>query len=580
MAGAGELGARGRVLNHEPRRKPTGRARGVAIVTAAGVSACVAAWLYARLGPGPAVERATIASVALVPIWTGMALLGRAGAGHARRRLFTLHRRLGAALAIVAMLVFGSGVGAVLDRTLTSWQVPDSARSVNDSVEPASEQALDESLATLIRAYPELEQGQVSIHPASAAKPWIQADFLDAERTHRRVDLDPATGEITATGEPPLGLVREFHRHLLVTEILGESILGFVGLCLGLVLLSGLATRKWLRTGARGQVRTPRPRAMNLHQWLGFGLLPAALLSAGTGAMLGLTLVIVPIVGGAAYQGDRAALMHDVLAVDRPPLVAERGPTPNLKALAQRRCPQLREALPDARVHEMNIRHPGRANGVVRVKFERPGWLARGSMTIAADGSLRDCRALPAAGIGMQSFMAVVVLHYGEWGDPHELVDIAYLILGSALFAVAWLGGSLLARRRERDGDRKASRRLSRWLTGVGLGLILITAELALLSRFPALSREPNSALVLVGLTVLLITIRIATGDPRARAKELLIVLAVTLASLAPAGLIVAGVTPGWGEGLAALGAIALCIGVRKRVIRERKTRESGPEAV
>src|SRR5690606_23809434 len=125
----------------------------------------------------PPVERATIATVLFVPLWSGLALAGlawkrRARAGHARRSLFSLQRQLGGALVLIAMLLFGSGVGAVLARALASWQVqPGRAHT---EVAAAHEQALDAALAELLRLHPELGRGDISLHVADADHPWIQ----------------------------------------------------------------------------------------------------------------------------------------------------------------------------------------------------------------------------------------------------------------------------------------------------------------------------------------------------------------------------------------------------------------------
>src|SRR5690606_16859367 len=157
----------------------------------AGLGAAALTWLLAGEGPGPAVERATLASVAFVPLWTGLALAllawqRRARPGTGRRRLFALHRGLGGALALVAVLVFGSGVGAVLDRALTGWQVEHAAAG---EVPAVAEQPLDAVLAELLARHPELERGELSLHPASAGQPWIQADFRGRDRAPVRLDF-------------------------------------------------------------------------------------------------------------------------------------------------------------------------------------------------------------------------------------------------------------------------------------------------------------------------------------------------------------------------------------------------------
>ncbi|MDC0674644.1 PepSY-associated TM helix domain-containing protein [Nannocystis radixulma] len=543
-----------------PRR--SGARVQVGLVVLAGFAAGALTWLIACAWPDAPAERATIASVAFIPLWTVLALAvvavrRRAPAGSERRRLFAVHRGLGGALALAAMVVFGSGVGAVADRALARWQVA----LAPVEAPPLAEQPLDAVLADLLTARPELVRGELALHPASDHQPWIQVDFFGPGREPVRLDFDARTGAPLAQGRGPLWVVRELHRRLLTNPLLGETVLGALGLALALILCTGLAARRdWLRNLVRRR-RPAQPLAMRVHQWVGFFTLPAALLWAWTGALLGLTLIVVPIVGGAAYGGDRAALMRDVLASDRPPLVDTAIDRPTLQATIASGCPLVAEYLADAEVHRVLVRHPGLASGTVRVDLEGGGLLERGSFTRAADGALRDCRALPAAGPGLQAFLGAIVLHYGEWG-PAWFVDLAYLLLGAGLVALSWLGGVLLARRRERDGETRSAARLRRWLNGVGLGLPLATAALLLLSRIPALARAEDLA-VRVFVAVFVLALLLARTFSRAPVilHHALVVLLVAVPII---GWLVAGVQPGLVEAVLVVIGLGL-LGVRRR---------------
>ncbi|MCY1055053.1 PepSY-associated TM helix domain-containing protein [Nannocystis sp. SCPEA4] len=543
-----------------PRR--SGARVQVGLVVLAGFAASALTWLIACAWPDAPAERATIASVAFIPLWTVLALAvvavrRRAPAGSERRRLFAVHRGLGGALALAAMVVFGSGVGAVADRALARWQVA----LAPVEAPPLAEQPLDAVLADLLTARPELVRGELAIHPASDHQPWIQVDFFGPGRKPVRLDFDARTGAPLAQGRGPLWVVRELHRRLLTNPLLGETVLGALGLALALILCTGLAARRdWLRNLVRRR-RPAQPLAMRVHQWVGFFTLPAALLWAWTGALLGLTLIVVPIVGGAAYGGDRAALMRDVLASDRPPLVDTAIARPTLQTTIASGCPLVAEHLADAEVHRVLVRHPGLASGTVRVDLEGGGLLERGSFTRAADGALRDCRALPAAGPGLQAFLGAIVLHYGEWG-PAWFVDLAYLLLGAGLVGLSWLGGVLLARRRERDGETRSAARLRRWLIGVGLGLPLATAALLLLSRIPALARAEDLA-VRVFVAVFVLALLLARTFSRAPVI-LHHALVVLLVAVPIVGWLVAGVQPGLVEAVLVVMALGL-LGVRRR---------------
>lgn len=561
---AGDAPSRGAPAPNLPDapRKLGARAQ-FGLVVFAGLGAGLLTWALARFWPDSPAERATVASVAFIPIWTllALALLAwrrRAPAGSGRRGLFAVHRGLGGALALAGVLTFGSGVGAVLDRALARWQVVHAAAS---DVPPVHEQPLDGVLAGLLEAQPALVRGEISVHPAGPDHPWIEVVYFGPTRVPVRVDFDPRSGAPIAEGRGPLWVVRDLHRQLLTQPLLGETVLGLLGFALALILCTGLATRRdWLRNLVRRR-RPAQPLAMRMHQWVGFFTLPAALLWAWTGALLGLTLIVVPIVGGAAYGGDRAALMRDVLASDRPPLVDAPAPRPDLQRLLAARCPLIDAHLPEAEVHQLRVRHPGLASGTVRIDLEGDGLLQRGSFTRDADGGLRDCRALPAAGPGLQAFLASIALHYGEWG-PGWLVDLAYIVLGAGLVALSWLGGLLLARRREKGGEARSAERLRRWLAGLGYGLPLATGALLLLSRVPALARAEDLALR-VFLAVLVLALLLARIFARAPAL-LHTALVALLAAVPLVGWIAAGVVPGAVEAVLVILAAAL-VGLHRR---------------
>jgi uncharacterized iron-regulated membrane protein len=513
----------------------------IARVALAGVFAGVLAWCLARVLPVPAVERATLASLAFVPLWTGFALAllawpgMHARAGQTRRELVGLHRRIGTALVVLAVVVLGSGVGALLEHRLETWQL---AR-VDAPVPALAEQPLDAVLAALLTGEPALAEGELSLRPATHEQPWIQVDYFDAAREHQRIDFDPVTGRELGRGEAPLALLAELHRTLLLGPRLGEPLVALLGLGLALVLASGLATRRgWLRQ-ARAALRGRAPRApaiMHAHQWLGFTSLVPALGWALSGALLGASLLIVPIVGSAAYGGDRAALMRDVLAVERGPASVEPAPVPLLAGVAEQGCPWLADALPDARVDRFVVRTPGRASGRVRVDLRGTGPRERGSFTILADGTRGECRALPRAGLGLQGFWLAIVLHFGEWGGA--LVELAYLLLGVGLLALALLGGRLVVRRRLRSGEAAAAARMARALTGSGLGLALASACLLLLSRVPALARDELVARVVFVSVWALVLGWVWIGELRTRALELLVALALVVLAVPVVGVL------------------------------------------
>lgn len=553
----------------------------IARVALAGVLAGALAWLIAWGLPPPPVERATLASLAFVPLWMGFALAllawpgPTARAGQTRRELVGLHRRVGAALVVLALVVFGSGVGALLDHELEAWQLGRGEASV-----PAlAEQPLDAVLASLLAAHPELAEGELSLRPATREQPWIQADFFDAAREHQRIDFDAYTGDELGRGEGPLAVLGELHRTALLGPRLGEPLVALLGLGLALVLASGLATRRgWLRQArAALRGRAPRaPAAMHAHQWIGFASLVPALGWALSGALLGLSLLIVPIVGSAAYGGDRAALMRDVLAVERSPASPSEVPLPELATLAERGCPGLAEALPQARVDRFVVRTPGRAGGSVRVDLRGVGPRERGSFTITADGTLGDCRALPRAGVGLQGFWLAIVLHFGEWGG--SVVVLVYLVLGAGLVALALLGGRLVVRRRLRQGEHAAASRMARALSGVGLGLALASVSLLLLSRVPALARDESLARgVFVGSWALAAAWA-WVGSLRTRERELLFALALACMAVPLLGLWLVDAPLGTVELALVLVAGLLTLRLARQPGRQREAAEEHPQ--
>jgi uncharacterized iron-regulated membrane protein len=404
------------------------------------------------------------------------------------RAVLSGHGILGLAFAAVIYLVCLSGTLAVFAHDLERWEQP-AIPFVTQIDDAAMIRALDAvrqqapAGSTLYATLPSAEEPGAAI---IAYSPTFEREWS--------IDAQGALVEkATAFSEFILNL----HIALHLPRSWGEFIVGLAGVALLSSLVSGILAHPrvfkdafHLRLGG-----SRRLQEADLHNRLGIWALPFHVVIALTGALLGLSTLIVGVLAMLLYRGDTAKVYG--LFVDAPPAVnAAPAPLPPLSTLLA----EARRRAPDAEPHQLIIENAGRADARITVTSERDRLLVPQDTTsfdasgrVLKDQHPRDLVA------GTRILGGIGQLHFGWYGGLP--LRILYGLLGLALCVVTSSGVTIwLARRRDKG---RAVPRWERLWAAVAWGQPLSLALAALVAIF-----VPTSAAMLwtwLGATVMLL---------------------------------------------------------------------------
>lgn len=354
------------------------------------------------------------------------------------------HSLLGLALAAPIFLVCLTGTLAVFAEEFRRWENPGAPR-----MEMASTEALQSALSEAVRST-EGKSEHVYLMPPAPDAPWLQV-ISDVEGDYRYHAAD-AQGELTATPSPWTTFVTELHIRLHLPNTIGLFIVGLSGVALLSSLISGLLAHPrifrdafHLRLG--GNVRL---QEADLHNRLGVWGLPFHIVVSLTGALLGLTTLIVGVLGLAVFQGD-ANKVYDLFLPPHPAEDTRPAPVLNLAPMLA----HVAEVAPGARIEQIAVEHPLETGGAALFSVEdRPQWLA-GTSAIAFDrtGAPYHTARVQDNNAGVSILGSLGPLHFGWFGGG--LVKVAYGILGLGLTYLT-AGGVLIWLHRSRAKGKAA----------------------------------------------------------------------------------------------------------------------------
>ena len=283
--------------------------------------------------------------------------------GSTRRIVRRLHLWLGLGLGTLMVLVGLTGSALVFYTEIDAWLHPEQAASGT-----ATSASYDHAIATLRAAYPgnpgpwRLEvTGEAGAIPARYYDPHATAGGHFAPLM---VWLSPDGAQILRRdrwGDYAMTWIYDLHFRLQLGQV-GGTILGYAGLALFVLLLSGLWAW-WPRGSWRKALRykpgaAPSRKLRDVHKLAGLIGLPLLLLLTITGVMLALPeesdAVLTPVMGPAS-------------TLPKPRSKAESGPqiAPGMAVAAARR------ALPHARLTWIEI--PVAGEGAFRLRMQQPG---------------------------------------------------------------------------------------------------------------------------------------------------------------------------------------------------------------
>ncbi|MDQ8754632.1 PepSY-associated TM helix domain-containing protein [Sphingosinicella sp. LHD-64] len=355
------------------------------------------------------------------------------------------HSLLGLAFAAAIYLVCLTGTVAVFAREFQRWENPAIAPMTAASPE-AVQTALSQAVA---RAGPGVEHVYMTL--PGAELPWLLVTTDVAGRTQSWAADE--SGRITESAASPwTDFLTALHINLHLPRSWGIFLVGLTGVALLSSLISGLFAHPrifrdafHLRLGG-----SRRLQEADLHNRIGVWALPFHVLVSLTGALLGLTTIIVGVLGLALFQGD-VNRVYDLFVPPHPADNPEAAPLLDLRPMFA----QVAERAPGGRVEYVFLEHPTEMGGAALFNVDDGSSNLTNVDAYAFDRTGRLYHASPARenNLGEQILGALGTLHFGWFGGG--IIKLAYGLLGLGLTYLA-AGGVFIWLARRRDKGRAA----------------------------------------------------------------------------------------------------------------------------
>ncbi len=361
------------------------------------------------------------------------------------RAMLAGHSALGLAFAAFLYVVCLSGTVSVFVQELQRWEQPD-APLVQVAPGP-------DAVSAALRAGYALALAEHATQSIYITGPLRTPGRLQVHYDNRATGVEgqwlaDSDGRLVARIATPWSeFVGDLHMHLLLPDAWGKFLVGLTGVALLSSLISGLLSHPRILKDAFALRWGGAPRLWqaDVHNRLGVWGLPFHVVVTVTGALLGLSTLIIGVLAIAAYDGDRDKAI-EALFGPRPGTSATAAPLPDLAAMIR----QVQSEAPDAEFASAYLQQVGTESQLVQLGMHLPGRIAF-SATYRFDGTGRLLTGPQRAdrGPGQWILGALQPLHFGWFaGLPGKLL---YGLLGLALTIVAHSGVAVwLARRRDK----------------------------------------------------------------------------------------------------------------------------------
>ncbi|MFD0986488.1 PepSY-associated TM helix domain-containing protein [Methyloligella solikamskensis] len=363
------------------------------------------------------------------------------------RAMLAGHSALGLAFAALIYIVCLSGTIAVFVMEFQRWEQPE-APLVWEA--PSAGVLQRAATSAFDSAKQEAEHPDLSIAWDGSRTPHFTVRVRDHDSGLEREWLADGSGALVEEIDAPWSeFLAHLHINLHIPQSYGLFIVGLTGVALLSSLISGVLSHPRIFRDAfafrfGGSLRL---QDADLHNRLGVWGLPFHIAVSLTGALLGLSVLIIGVLAMAAYEGDSEKAFAEILG-PRAGENMEAAPLPDLTALMQR----VRDDHPEAAFRSVHVEHAGTAGQMTHLSMGVPGHLSvatpyyfDGSGTLIGDGGLET------GSIGQQILGALQSVHFGWFaGMP---VKIAYGLLGLALTIVTHTGVTIWLHRKREKGN-------------------------------------------------------------------------------------------------------------------------------
>ncbi|WP_043602938.1 PepSY-associated TM helix domain-containing protein [Novosphingobium sp. Rr 2-17] len=464
------------------------------------------------------------------------------------RSVLSSHSVLGLAFAGAIYLVCLSGTLTVFTPDLQQWEVP--AAPVLTSL---SDEAAGRALVAVTKQTPADTKLYLTMPtPAKAGATIIAYGGKNFERTWA-IAQDGALVPLDAVWSD---FILNLHLNLHLPRSWGAFIVGLTGVALLSSLVSGvLAHPRVVRDAFHLRLGgSRRLQEADLHNRLGIWALPFHFTLALTGALLGLSTLIVAALSLLLYRGDTTKV-YELFLDPPPPVDARAAPMPDIAALIA----QARARSPGAEPQSILMERRGRADMRITVHAGRPRLLTQ------QDEVQFDARGNPVAEehprdlvVGSKVLSGIGQVHFGWFGGLP--VRIAYGLLGLALCIVTSSGVTIwLARRRDRGRPAPGWERI--W-AAICWGQPIVLTLTAMIAALAPATPLPATWLTLSGLMIGGVAFVRVPGARLARMMRWVLAALLIALALVHAAWTLTGGAVSLVDGVLLAGGVSLLIGV------------------
>jgi uncharacterized iron-regulated membrane protein len=439
------------------------------------------------------------------------------------RAMLAGHSALGLAFAALIYVVCLTGTLAVFAFEFQRWEQPNS---------PIIETALtSEAVGAAVAAAHAQAVADNSAHDlfilGPGVAPRLSISYHDHETGVEGHWLGDADGKLVARVKAPFTeFLTALHINLHLPRTWGRFIVGLTGVALLSSLISGLLShpRIFRDAFALRWGGSMRLQEADLHNRLSVWGLPFHIVVSLTGALLGLSTLIVGVLAYAAYDGDSDKAFATILG----PRATEEetgAPLPDVAAMIR----HVQQTKPDAVFVSVQIQHIAKAGQVVHLGMRTPGHLAlSNSYYFKGDGTPIGDGGLETGSVGQQILGLLQPLHFGWFGGIYA--KVVYGIVGLALTIVTHSGVAIwLARRRDKGRPAPTWERI--W-AAVAWGQPLALAAAALAALLLA-QKWMLPTYITLGIVAIALALALPTADAVGRILRVLstITLIATVAA-------------------------------------------------